>query len=362
MNNLFNQDSTPVRIAVITSDGGSEHAVSLRSAENVSRVLLRNFAKVQAFPFDAGLKDALLAWKPDVVFPVAHGDGETGELQALLETMGLVFVGSDATASALCWDKVAANRSAVEWTESSQGIVDIQRFAVPSYVALSRGDDIRETVKKFCAGFPDGGSVVIKPAKEGSSCGISFSTLPSHKALTSDEVIQTINGSIGEIRIDRIVQGVEEAFGFDRSVIVQKAIRGTEITVGILEAPDPHALPVVEIVTPRGSWYDYDHKYSAGGSEHIIPARLPDAWLKFSQDVAVALHRHLGCSDYSRIDFIVEKDEAEAKPICLWFLEINTLPGFTSTSLFPDAAKAAGYSMPELVKGLVLNAWERRPA
>ena len=354
-------DSLPGRVAVITSAGGSEHAVSLRSAENVSRALLRDFANVQALPFDASLKDALLAWKPDVVLPVAHGDGETGELQALMEAMGLVFVGSDAKSSALCWDKVAANRSAAEWSESSQGIVDTQRFAVPPYVALSRGDDImRETVKKFCAGFPDGGSVVIKPAKEGSSCGISFSTLPSHKALTSDEVIQTINGPIGEIRIDRIVQGVEEAFGFDRSVLVQKAIRGMEITVGVLEAPDPQALPVVEIVTRIG-WYDYDHKYSAGGSEHIIPARLPDDWLKFSQDVAVALHRHFGCRDYSRIDFIVEKDEAEAEPICLWFLEINTLPGFTSTSLFPDASKAAGYSMPELVKGLVLNAWERRP-
>ena len=304
-------DSLPGRVAVITSAGGSEHAVSLRSAENVCSALLRTFANVQAFPFDASLKDALLAWKPDVVFPVAHGDGETGQLQALLEAMGLVFVGSDAKSSALCWDKVTANRSAAEWSESSQGIVDTHRFAVPPYVALSRGDDIRETVKKYCPGFPDGGSVVIKPAKEGSSCGISFSTLPSHKALTSDEVIQTINGRIGEIRIDRIVQGVEEAFGFDSSVIVQKAIRGTEITVGILEAPDPQALPVVEIVTPRGS--------------------------------------------YSRIDFIVAKDEAEAE------LEVNTLPGFTSTSLFPDAAKAAGYSMPELVRGLVFNAWKRRP-
>jgi D-alanine-D-alanine ligase len=217
-------------------------------------------------------------------------------------------------------------------------------------------------VESFCDQFVPEGALVVKPTKEGSSVGVQFCTAPGHKFLTADEVVSTINVPIKCQRLDKIVECVEATFALDDQIIVQRKVVGTEITVGVLQCPDPEALPVVEIVTPADAWYDYDHKYAVGGSEHIIPARVPAPWLEFAQRVAVQLHRQLGCRDYSRIDFILEGPGPDVAPTSLCFLEANTLPGFTQTSLFPDAARAAGYAMPSLVKRLVLQAWERRGA
>jgi D-alanine-D-alanine ligase len=174
---------------------------------------------------------------------------------------------------------------------------------------------------------------------------------------TKEEVIA---GSIWETRLDHIVKCIEQAFTLDSAVIVQEAVQGTEITVAVLEDPDARALPVIEIVMPQGAWYDYEHKYSVGRSKHIIPARLPDWVANLAQQFAVAAHRNLGCRDLSRVDFIVSHPETLLNKHSLWFLEVNTLPGFTNTSLFPDAAKAAHITMPEMVRRLVLNAWARR--
>lgn len=361
MNASALKNGLPSRIAVVASSDGSEHVVSLRSADNVSTALRQCFQAVKIFPFDAGLEQALLAWRPDVVFPVAHGSGETGELQSMLDSIQMLYVGSDSASSALCWDKAVTNQKVVDLlTSQSESLIDVMRAVVPPFMALQKGDAIKGKVQEFCRSFARNGVLVIKPAREGSSVGIAFCTAPGHKLLTKEEVIATINGSVEDLRLDRIVQSVERAFTFDSIVILQKAIHGTEITVGVLENPETRALPVVEIVTPVGAWYDYAHKYSQGGSENLIPARLPQEWLGFAQDTALAVHRHLGCRDYSRVDFIVECIAGTTEPKQLWFLEINSLPGFTATSLFPDAARAASLDMPELVRRLVSQAWSRR--
>lgn len=361
MNNVISQTYSPARIAVITSAGGSEHAVSLRSAENVCSALRSSFPVIQTFAFDAHLQVDLTAWQPDVVFPVAHGCGETGELQQLVQALGMVYVGSDSVSSALCWNKVDSNRVVAQrfTPRAPQSSTEPGFCAVPPFVALRLGHDVRRSIQNFCASHSNAGLLIVKPAREGSSVGISFCVMPNNKSLTADEVILTINGPISVHRLDRVVERVEQAFAYDDLVILQVAVTGVEITVAVLEDPEPAALPVVEIVTPAGAWYDYEHKYSTGGSEHIIPARLPAAWLGFVQTAAVSVHCALGCRDYSRVDFIVEEGDAELMSPRLWFLECNTLPGFTATSLFPDAAMAAGYAMPELVKRLVLSAWRR---
>lgn len=360
MNDATEQDTPPTRIAIVTSAGGSEHAVSLRSADNVCSALQQSFANIQIFSFDADLENALSAWQPDVVFPVAHGaGGESGELQALLDSMKLVYVGSGAASSALCWDKTAANTSVSEWLASTPSLpTDFSRCMVPPFITLHGGEDIPKAVLDFCNHLPSRGSViVVKPAREGSSCGISFCTSPYYRLATREEVIA---GSIWEVRLHHIVKCIEQAFSFDCAVIVQEAVQGTEITVAVLEDPDARALPVVEIAMPRGEWYDYENKYSVGGSKHIFPARLPDWVVKLAQQVAVAVHRQLGCRDLSRVDFIVSHPKTLLEKHRLWFLEINTLPGFTATSLFPDAAKASSLSMPDLVRRMVMYAWARR--
>jgi len=357
-------DAAPTRIAVIASGGGSEQSVSLSSAQGVSAALLETYAWVKILPYAADLRDALLSWGPDVVFPVAHGDGETGDLQLLLDAIDLPFVGSDAASSARCWDKVDANRMAANVLAclSVQAPNHTLVATVPPFVALRRGDDVRGVVERFCDQFAPTGAIVVKPAKEGSSVGVKFCSAPGHKFLTADEVVSTINGPIEGLRLDKIVKCVEATFALDDQAIVQRMVVGTEITVGVLQCPDLEALPVVEIATPAGAWYDYDHKYAVGGSEHIIPARVPVPWLEMAQMAAVQLHQWLGCRDYSRVDFILERPGPDTAPTSLCFLEVNTLPGFTPTSLFPDAARAAGHALPSLVRRLVLQAWARRRA
>jgi D-alanine-D-alanine ligase len=171
---------------------------------------------------------------------------------------------------------------------------------------------------------------VIKPARQGSAIGVRFA---SHPAATEE--------------------ALAAALALDERALVEQRIRGREITVAILERPEPEALPVIEIRTPAGSWYDYEHRYTAGLSEHVVPAPLPPPQYARTQEVALLAHRALGCRDLSRVDLVVP-DRRE--PV---LLEVNTLPGMTPTSLYPDAARAAGISFEALVAYLVERAAER---
>jgi len=146
------------------------------------------------------------------------------------------------------------------------------------------------------------------------------------------------------------------AFNYDARVLVEERIVGREITVGILERNGVEALPVLEVRTPAGSWYDFQHRYTPGLSEHLVPAPLPSAQYMRTQELAVRAHEALGCRDLSRVDFVVPDG---GEPVVL---EVNTLPGMTPTSLYPDAARAAGLSFEALVQILVERAWSRRTA
>jgi len=176
-----------------------------------------------------------------------------------------------------------------------------------------------------------GQNVVVKPTRQGSALGVRFPA-------TSTE----------------LEAAIDEAFGFDERVLVEERIAGREITVAILERDLPEALPVVEVCTPAGSWYDFAHRYTAGLSEHVIPAPLSAAQYQNTQETAKLAHLALGCRDLSRADFVVP---LESEPV---LLEVNTLPGMTPTSLYPDAARAAGITFEELVATLVKRALARR--
>ena len=143
-------------------------------------------------------------------------------------------------------------------------------------------------------------------------------------------------------------QGIILAKKYNKDVIVQQYIDGIELTCAVLGNEHPKALPVVEIIANKGDFYDYASKYDEDGSDHIIPARIPKAVEKQVKAWAIQAHQVLGCRGFSRTDFMYDPKSEN-----LYLLEINTIPGLTPTSLFPDAAKAAEISFPKLLDRLI---------
>jgi D-alanine-D-alanine ligase len=168
--------------------------------------------------------------------------------------------------------------------------------------------------------------VVIKPVREGSTIGLTIAT---------DE--------------DAVASGLVLAGRYDRRVLVQRFATGTEVTIGVLATPELQVLPTLEIVS-ENPVYDYDAKYTAGKSHHIIPARVPEPSRLAASDAAARAFTELGCSGMARVDIIVD---ASGTP---WVLEVNTVPGLTELSLLPDAARAAGIPFDELCQRLVEHA------
>jgi D-alanine-D-alanine ligase len=270
---------------------------------------------------DATLREAFRDHGVEVVFPVLHGPpGEDGTFQGFLEILHLPYVGSGVHASACAMDKIVAKHL---FRDARLPVA--RDLVVRREVGASVGaEEILESL---------GSAVVVKPSRQGSALGVRF---PNGRA--------------------ELKAALAEAFGYDERVLVEERIEGREITVGILDRSGVEALPVLEVRTPPGSWYDYEHRYTPGLSEHLIPAPLPVARYERVQEYARRAHVVLGCRDLSRVDFVVP---AEGEPVVL---EVNTLPGMTPTSLYPDAARAAGFSFEALVATLVERAWSRRAA
>jgi D-alanine-D-alanine ligase len=258
--------------------------------------------------------------RPDVVFIALHGKGgEDGTVQGLLELLRLPYTGSGVLASALAMDKVMSKR-----VFKAAGIPVIDGiFVTRAKLADCTEEEFRQASLReveATLGFP----VFVKPNAGGSTCGCSL-----------------VSGA------EDLFRAVHEALQFDEIALIEKYVRGTEITIGVVDFADEPvtALPVIEIV-PKGEYYDYESKYSAGGSEHIIPARLPERLLKQARQIAVQCHELLGCRAVSRTDIIVSNDE-------LYVLEVNTIPGMTPTSLLPQAAEYAGISFPQLLDRII---------
>ncbi len=253
--------------------------------------------------------------RPDIVFIALHGKGgEDGAVQGMLEMLGIPYTGSGVLASALAMDKAMTKR--LLRTAGIPVIADMQirRGQLPDAASLI------EQVERSLGGFP----IFVKPNAEGSTFGCSL-----------------VNAA------EELAPAVETALRYDALALIEKYMRGIEITVGVLgnAAGPTEALPVIEIV-PKGVFYDYESKYAAGGSDHIIPARIPEAQLRQAQQIALRCHELLGCRGMSRTDMIVSGDQ-----LCV--LEINTIPGMTPTSLLPQAAAHAGISFTDLLDRLI---------
>ena len=246
----------------------------------------------------------------DVVLPILHGPfGEDGTVQGLLELASVPYVGSGVTASALCMDK-----------DLFKAVLRDRGILVARSVTLRHGDSIDN---------PFGYPVFVKPARMGSSVGIS-------KVRSDDE----------------LEAAVALARRHDEKVLIEEFQPGVEVEVGVLGNRGPVASAVGEIVA-HADWYDFDAKYADGGMELIIPARLPEDVLNRVRDIAVAAFVATDCEGMARVDFFVRPDGAVVVN------ELNTIPGFTSTSVYAKLFEASGVPYAPLLDRLIELALER---
>lgn len=307
-----------VSVAVVCGGESPEAEVSRSSGREVADALRERFERVAEVELDRDVGARLREVDADVVFPVLHGPpGEDGTFQGWLEVAGYPYVGSGVAASACAMDKVIA-----KLVFRGAGI------PVAAGAVVDRREGIETAAERVVARI--GRRMVVKPRSQGSALGIRFAEGPRE-----------------------LVAALKEALAHDERVFVERHVDGREVTVGVLEGEGPVAFPPIEIVTPGDSWYDYEHRYTPGMSEHLIPARVDEHVSEELLRLALSAHRALGCRDLCRADFLVpETGEAV-------LLEVNTLPGMTSTSLYPDGARAAGIEFPDLVARLVERALAR---
>ena len=314
-----------MRVAVLAGGRSSEHDISLASAAAVRSGLeaAGHEALDVRLARDGGWShDGPVAVEPgggllgaDVVFPVLHGPfGEDGTVQGLLEVADVPYVGAGVLASALCMDKVTFK--------------DLMGHAgVPQvdYAGLREGDDRSELER---LGLP----VFVKPSRLGSSVGISKVE------------------SAGDLDA-----ALADAFRHDPLVIVEAMSDGLEVECSIIGNETPEASEPGQIVVDA-DWYDYEAKYEPGGMELVVPARIDPEVRERVRELATEVFTRVGCAGLARVDFFVEDSER------VLVNELNTMPGFTETSVFPKLWEASGVPFPELIDRLVALALERHEA
>jgi len=287
-------------IAVLYGGPSSEREVSLRSGAAVAAALAGSYEQVDPVLVEGRRVD--LPPGTDCVFIALHGEfGEDGGVQALLEGRGMPYVGSDSRASALAMDKVAAKRCL-----AAAGVPVLEDWV------LARGEPRPAEIP-----IP----AVVKPATSGSSIGVSI-------ARDRAELPGALARALAES---------------DRALI-EPYLAAREFTVAVLGGT---GLPVVEL-QPSLEFYDYQAKYTAGMTQYLVPAPIPQAVAQRLQRIGERAHEALGCRHLSRVDILWREPSDRAV-----VLEVNTIPGFTATSLFPKAAKAAGIEFTELCRRLV---------
>jgi D-alanine-D-alanine ligase len=249
----------------------------------------------------------------DVVFPVLHGPfGEDGTVQGLLELAGVAYVGAGVTASALCMDK-----------DLFKSVMRDKAVPVARSVT-ARKKDVGAVENPF--GWP----CVVKPARLGSSVGISIVRGP-----------------------DELAAAVELAFEHDEKILVEEFLDGVEVECSVLGNDAPIASLPGEIVPLVSDWYDYEAKYAEGGMELVVPPRISDEATRRVQELAVAAFVAADCEGMARVDFFVRPGGEVVVN------ELNTIPGFTATSVYSKLFEASGVSYPELLDRLVALALER---
>lgn len=296
------------KVVVLAGGISHERDVSLRTGRQVADSLLEHGLEVELRDPDATLLPALLADRPDVVWPALHGaSGDDGALRGLLGFLGIPFVGARAEAARLAWDKPTA-----------KVVVSRAGVATPRSISLGR-DAFRELgAEAVFAAIGDELPVplVVKPAQGGSALGVTIVTDAA-----------------------QLPRAMVDAYTYWDVAVIEQFIAGTEIGIGVIDTGDgPVALPAVEI-EPTSGVYGYEERYNPGLTNFYAPARIADDAAAVAAETALAAHRALGLRHISRIDLIVDGAGTA------WFLEASVMPGLTETSLVPLALEAAGHDL-----------------
>lgn len=297
------------KIGVLMGGLSTERDISLSSGEAVFRALSeRGYNAVRLF-VDRDIDLVLREARVDMVFNALHGRyGEDGCIQGLLELMGIPYTGSGVLASSLAMHKVKAKE-----------LFRLHNLPTPPYYVLEREQFVSLDEVHGAFGFP----VIVKPAGEGSSVGVS---------LAHDH--------------DELEEACEEALRFDDAVLVERYIQGKEVHVGILNGK---ALGGIEVV-PHSPIFDYQAKVTPGLADFHVPPRLSPERYRGVLTQALRAHQALGCAGATRVNMIISELGNE------YILEVNTLPGLTPTSLLPRIAEHAGLSFADLVEAILMEA------
>lgn len=303
-----------VKVAVLMGGRSLEREISLHSGRRVSQALQELGYPVVDIDVGEDLVTRLKAEQPGLAFVALHGKyGEDGSVQELMEMLRIPYTGPGVLASIMGFDKVLAKE-----------LFRAQHIPTPDFYALSAGAfremgasaALPEAIKDL--GLP----LVVKPAAQGSALGIKFVR-----------------------KKEELPGALLAALSYDEKVLLERFVSGYEIAVGVLGNEHPEALPIVGI-HPHKEWFDFEARYSPGGSDYHIPATIEPDVADQAKDLALRIYELLGCRGVSRVDMIV----SDGTP---FVLEINISPGMTETSLLPMAAAAAGLEFPQLVERLV---------
>ena len=292
-----------MRIGILYGGSSPERDVSLNSGRAIIKACNDLGYQVLALDPRAGLEPLIPELKNiDLVFNGLHGgDGENGVVSGFLDNLGVKYTGSDKNSSILCIDKHA-----------SKELVLKEEILTPDWISLSLDDKLIENNLKY--------PLVVKPNSEGSTIGLTI-----------------IKDS------SKLTDAVNLARKFDKKILLESFIAGREITVTVV---GDRAYPIIEII-PKHELYDYECKYIKGMTSYVCPAEIQKTLSSSIQSIALDIHNLLGCRHYSRVDFRLDK---EGNP---WFLEINTLPGMTETSLVPKSAATLGINFNSLIQKII---------
>lgn len=293
-----------MKITVILGGHSGEREVSMDSGNAIAEACSALGHEVVKVEINGNLESLIPEIKSaDLVFNGLHGTGgEDGSIQGFLKSLQVPFTGSGVESSAICMDK-----------RVSKSLAENKAIKTPDWITVDNNEEIPNRIELT---YP----LVVKPSREGSSIGLS--------------IIQDSS---------QLTQAVDAARQHAGVVLIEEYIKGKEITVSVI---GNETYPIVEII-PSHEFYDYQCKYTEGMSEYRCPADLPENKTRDIQAIALQIHIMMGCRHYSRVDFRIDENGNA------YFLEINTLPGMTSTSLFPKSAKANGLSFNDLIEKII---------
>ena len=300
-----------IRLALLSGGVSSEREVSLNSGNQVYEALDKDRYNIKRYDPKTDLPRLVQdAADIDAALIILHGPfGEDGTVQGLLDLLDIPYQGAGVLGSAAAMNKLTAKR-----------LYEGAKIPTPGYLSYDIHDEISVPHAVETLGLP----IVVKPACAGSSVGMTI------------------------VRAEAdLAAAIKTGFEHDDTLILERYVKGTELTCGVLGNQDLEALPVIEIIPgDNHEYFDYQAKYVAGETEEICPARIDDDITRKVQDLAVRAHRALFLKGYSRTDMILRDGE-------LHVLETNTIPGMTATSLYPQSAQAGGYSFSALLDKLV---------